>query len=219
MKKNIKEAKALVEAYKNLLAGKTALLNTINSMLNGPSKFENEKRVNTDILKSTTGFGSTDTCTLCKPINKLVVGDKTYLDCNGCVWGYEGYEKDNVTPCVNKNFEKLREKTTEQEFLDLLKERIGLLEKRIEEAEETDLFEDIESLELKDFIEKLKKSRKKHGSAPFHSIHEALGVCHEELYEATVEIHANKIEEAADEMLDLAVAAFWGHKSFKKREK
>lgn len=216
MKKNIKEAKALVEAYKGLLRGSIELMNARNSMLDDPSKFASEKEARVDLLKSTTGFGGTDTCTLCKPVSKLLDGDKTYLACGECVWSYDGYEKDNVTPCVNENYKKLSDETTEQEFIDLLKERIALLEKRIEEA---DLFEDIDSLELKDFIEKLKKSRKKHGSAPFHSIHEALGVCHEELYEATVEIHANKIEEAADEMLDLAIAAFWGHKSFKKREK
>jgi hypothetical protein len=69
---------------------------------------------------------------------------------------------------------------------------------------------------IKEFATALTRSREKHGNEPFHSVHEAIGICWEELYEVTMEAHAGNKRKAAQELLDLSIAGFWGYRSFSK---
>lgn len=73
--------------------------------------------------------------------------------------------------------------------------------------------------ELMEFVKALNISIDKHGDQSFNSVHEGLGICHEELYELTRAIHENDDEAAANEFRDLAIAGFWGYVSIKKKLK
>jgi hypothetical protein len=147
MKTNIEEAKALVAKYKQFI--KEA--NVIKETLKADTLMGKTWRY---ILVEYTGFGSTETCTLCKAVGYVAAEDVTsrvfpFMDCASCVWSHKNAKGlQPVKPCTfNTNFATLNSVgISGNDFLDALKERIQMLEERIAEAEGRELtVEDLKS--------------------------------------------------------------------------
>lgn len=129
--KNIKEAKDLVKVY-------TEIANTSIWAVAKISQENAKGKKYGHILQNITGFGTTSGCTLCKVVGFREEGSYQYVNCALCVW----FDDDPYsTPCVNKNYDMIRKLPTEapeQEFKELLLERIGLLNEAIERASAED---------------------------------------------------------------------------------
>lgn len=99
MVENIEAAKKLVELYRSI---------TIEQLKEVYNKLyiEDDTIYFEDVLHEITGFGSTKTCHLCKPING---------HCSDCIHGRENYTAD--CPCI---YDETYENITDAESIETL---------------------------------------------------------------------------------------------------
>jgi len=142
MIKNLKEAKKLVEKYKEILSDPFELEDIEDSDGDEYSKYG-------QWLKEQTGFNGSD-CILCKPLTTFDA--KTKVDCGSCIWSMVWNEEGDFQPvevqkwnierdcyCVNDNFDSVSCSKTWFRFEQHLSKRVEKLESLIKEVEKDEL--------------------------------------------------------------------------------
>lgn len=113
----------LIEQYKSLTLGQLEHLFTINPNVTGSA-----------ILGNLTGFGSFQTCSICKEAEKRTIFneeelDKTQQVCNSCIYQRFPLIADNDSHyCLDETYRAISHAKTAEELYQALQDRIHKLE-------------------------------------------------------------------------------------------
>ena len=110
--KNLKEAKELLERYKNI-----TLEQLEESYRNSPKSFGYK------ILNKITGFGETLSCTLCQSVRG---------DCDHCIYSFRSTEDDFCLHCVDIIYKQMSNAETAEKLFNAIQKRISYLTHVIE---------------------------------------------------------------------------------------
>lgn len=118
MVKNLEAAKELVKLYRSI---------TIEQLEEVYNKLCKEDKFNVfeDVLHEITGFGSTKTCHLCKPING---------NCSDCIHGGENYTAE--CPCIyDETYENIADAESIKDLYYAIQDRADYIESLIKGVE------------------------------------------------------------------------------------
>ena len=126
---NLSEAKDLVKRYRKI---------TLKQIEQIKEKYQwSDYTFAINTLHILTGFGSTSTCHLCKPLNVNTYG---FSRCKQCIYGYNGNKPILVEPACEtgkgrRSYDAIDRARTAKALLKAIKNRATVLEKLIKTAE------------------------------------------------------------------------------------